>query len=324
MYTRRKFLKTGSALLAGSILYKHTFAQKFYADKLSPGSIGVQLFTIPKLLEKDFAGTMEMLAKIGYKEIEFYGPYPFSAPEAVERWKSLTPQLGFSGSGYFGQTILQVKDILQRNGLSTPSMHTDLVTLKTRMGQLAEAAHTLGQKYVVLPSYTAQADLDAYKRLADDFNEIGQSAAKEGIRFAVHNHGAGLKEINGQIPLKLILDRTDPKFVAIEMDIYWMTAGGADLLAYLDDYPGRFRLMHVKDMKEQVHFKGDGGDPKQWMELFPYMTDAGSGVLNLKAILSHAKKAGVQHFLVEHDTAANPDEALQKSYRYLSNVQLEG
>jgi sugar phosphate isomerase/epimerase len=106
------------------------------------------------------------------------------------------------------------------------------------------------------------------------------------------------------------------------MDIYWMTAGGVDVSAYLDKYPGRFRLMHVKDMAKDVRFSGDGGDSKQWIELFPYLENAGSGVLDLKKILSHARKSKVEHFIVERDLAPNPKDDLQKSYSYLTGLNL--
>jgi sugar phosphate isomerase/epimerase len=104
------------------------------------------------------------------------------------------------------------------------------------------------------------------------------------------------------------------------MDIYWMTAGGADPVKYLEKYKDRFRLMHVKDMTKAVKFSGDGGDPSQWIELFPYITDAGSGVLDLKKIISAAIKSGTQHFFVERDLLQNPEEALPKSYKYLAGL----
>jgi hypothetical protein len=69
-----------------------------------------------------------------------------------------------------------------------------------------------------------------------------------------------------------------------------------------------------------VHFSGDGGDPKQWIELFPYMTSAGSGVLNLKLILEVATAVGVEHFIVEQDMVANPEIALKKSYDYVASL----
>jgi sugar phosphate isomerase/epimerase len=323
MLKRRKFLKNCGTLAAGGFLLQGFNTQPAFFRSEHPGAIGLQLFSIPKILEKDFAGTMKMVAQAGYKKIEFYGPYPFSAPEDKERWESVTPSLGFSGSGYFGLTVQEVKKILDDNGLTSPSMHTGLATLHNRMDEMAEAAHILGQRYVILPSASTQPDLDGYKRLADEFNELGAQAKKSGVLFAYHNHGNGLKEIDGIIPLDLILERTDPELVYMQMDIYWTTAGGIDPVAYLDKYPGRYRLMHIKDMSKKVRFSGDGGDSKQWIELFPYLTDAGSGVLDLKTILSHAKKSGVEHFIVERDLAPNPNEALEKAFKYLSHLDLD-
>ncbi|MBD0367633.1 MAG: TIM barrel protein, partial [Flavisolibacter sp.] len=315
MLNRRTFLQLSSAIAAGTLLTRCGERTTMNATTPPLNRIGLQLFSIPKLLEQDFAGTLKMIAQIGYKELEFYGPYPFSAAEDVERWKSVTPSLGFSGSGFFGHTVQQVKKILDDNGLSAPSIHTNLATLKQRMSEMAEAAHVLGTTYVVLPSAETQPNLDGYKRQAEEFNEIGAAAAKHNLRFAYHNHGNGLKAIEGKIPMEVILEQTDPKLVYFQMDIYWTTAGGIDPVAYLDKYAGRYRLMHIKDMSKPVRFSGDGGDPKQWIELFPYMSDAGSGVLNLKTILAHARTSGVEHFIMERDLAPNPKEALEKGYQ---------
>lgn len=285
--------------------------------------IGVNLFSIPKLLEKDFAAAMQMLAKIGYKEIEFFGPYPFSPAEEIQRWSTVTPSLGFSGSGFFGLDIKTVKSILSDNGLSSPSMHSGLLTLKSSMPQLAEAANTLGASYVILPSAQTQADLDGYKKQADEFNMIGESAKQNGVRFAYHNHGNGLKEMDGTIPFDLIVKNTAADLVFFQMDIFWMTAGGVDIVQYLEQYKGRFKLMHVKDMAKSVRFSGDGGDPSQWIELFPHLENAGRGVLDLQAIIPKAYETGVEHFIVERDIAPDPENDLRKSHDFLSSLELK-
>ena len=296
------------------------FGSRVFAANKGIKRIGVQLFSIPKVTESDFAGTMKKLAAIGFKEIEFYGPYSFSAPEDKDRWQSVTPSLGFSGSGFFGLTAKQVKKILDDNGLSAPSMHTGLVSLQWAMGPLAEAANTLGSRYVVLPSAATHTSLDNYKKQAEEFNKFGNEARKHGIRFAYHNHGNGLKELDGKVPFDLILETTDPDLVFFQMDIYWMTAAGADVVSYLDKYPKRFRLMHVKDMSKEVRFSGDGGDPQQWMELFPFLTDAGSGVIDLEKIIPSAQKSGIEHFIIERDLAPNGLEDLKNGFNYLKKL----
>ena len=162
--------------------------------------------------------------------------------------------------------------------------------------------------------------LDGYRSVAEEFNKIGEQAKKIGLKFSYHNHGYGLQEMDGDIPLNLILNQTDAGLVFFEMDIYWTTAGGADPIAYLEAYPNRYHLMHIKDMKEKVRFSGDGGNPNQWIELFPYMTTAGDGIFDLQSIITAGKKAGVKHFFVEQDMVQQPEIALKKSIDYLNNL----
>lgn len=318
MITRRSFLKNaaiGSAVAIAEMNFAWAMQQKIQ-------KIGVQLFSLPKLLDKDFSAAIAMLAQMGYKEVEMFGPYSFSSAVTQERWNKMSGVLGFKGSGFFGHSASEVKEILNRNGITAPSLHTDLDTLENGMEKLSEAANTLRSKYVVLPAIPDERrkTLDDYKKMADTFNKIGAAAKKTGIRFGYHNHGYGLHEMEGKIPLKLILEQTDPELVFFEMDIYWTTAGGADPIAYLNDYPNRYKMLHLKDMSKQMHFSGDGNDSKQWIELFPYMTTAGSGVLDLKGIVAKAQQVGVEHFFVEQDMVANPEEALKKSYDYLASL----
>ncbi|TVP97614.1 MAG: sugar phosphate isomerase/epimerase [Balneolaceae bacterium] len=315
---RRDFLRqTASLTAACSILPGFAYAKKSSGKLLK--SIGIQLFSLPKMLEHDFRKAIEMLAGMGYREIELYGPYPFSAESAKAGWEAVTPQLGFSGSGFFGHSILDIKTILNDFEIRVTSIHTDLETLQTRMPQLQEAAEILGFKYACIPYIpeNLRSTLDEYKRTAELFNIIGEEAINSGIRFGYHNHGYGLQEKNGQIPFQIILDETDSGNVFFELDIFWTVAGGANPADYLQSYPERFKLMHIKDMKELVRFAGDGGSPAEWISLFPYMTTAGNGVLDLQGIIEAGLDAGVEHFFVEQDMVENPETALKMSIDHL-------
>ncbi|HLF35116.1 MAG TPA: TIM barrel protein [Cyclobacteriaceae bacterium] len=315
---RRDFLQ-----MAGTL----SMAGMFNARCIWPASgklknIGIQLFSLPKLLENDFRGTIKMLTEMGYREIEMYGPYPFSAPSAIERWNAITPSLGFNGSGYFGNTIEEVKTILNDFKISAPSIHIDLETLHTRMEEVGEAGEILGHKYAGIAAIPddRRKNLDGYKNMADEFNILGEKAKKAGLKFIYHNHGYGLKEMEGQVPLNVLLERTDPELVFFEMDLFWTTAGGADPVGYLNSYPGRYHLLHIKDMKERVRFSGDGGNSDQWIELFPYMTTAGAGILDLPSIITTAIQNGVRHFIVEQDMVSQPELALRESIDYLKSL----
>ncbi|MHA3794388.1 sugar phosphate isomerase/epimerase family protein [Sphingomonas sp. YL-JM2C] len=312
MMDRRRFLSNAGAaalLLSAAPSLARSRARHF----------GVQLFSIPKMLEQDFAKAIGFLAKLGYREVEIYGPYTFSDPTQIAHWKRITPELGFSGSGFFGKTLAEARTILKANGISVPSMHTDLLTLQGRMGPLAEAAHQLGATYVTLPSIPAdhRQTLDDYRRTADIFNQVGADAIKHGVKFAYHNHGYGLKPVDGQVPLELLLKATDPTKVFLELDLYWTVAGGADPIDLLRRHSGRYKMIHLKDMKEIHHFEGDGGTPDQWIKMFPYMTYLGDGAIDLPAVLAMAETSGVEHYFVEQDTVADPETALRNSAGYL-------
>lgn len=282
-------------------------------------AVGVNLFSLPKMLETDFRGGIEMLSKMGYTEIQLFGPFSFSAESAKKEWDAITPMLGFTGSGYFGQSLQEFKSVLDEFNIKATASHLDLDTLQNRMPSLGEFASTLGIEYVGIPAIPEEkrTSLDDYKRIAEAFNKIGEEAKKIGLKYAYHNHGYGLQEVDGKIPLNIILEETDPDLVFFEMDIYWTAAGGANPVEYLQAYPNRYKLMHLKDMTEKVTFSGDGESPSQWVELFPYMTTLGSGVLDIKAIVETGEKAGVEHLYVEQDMVNNPRAALKSSIDYL-------
>jgi sugar phosphate isomerase/epimerase len=323
MLNRRNFIKTSTNVAVGTIIAPSYFMVDMF-NKSKIGNIGLQLWSIAKNLEKDFEGTLQMLSKIGYKELELFGPYPFSTEKDKAAWKGITSQVGFSQSGYFNHSPKDFKKNLESKGLRTSAMHVGLDTLRNKLNETAEAAHLLGQQYAGI-AYIPEDErrtLDDYKRMADEFNVIGEKAKALDLRFYYHNHGYGLKELEGKVPLDLILERTDPSLVYFEMDIFWTIAGGGDPIKFLDNNAGRFKLMHIKDMKKQVRFSGDGGNSQQWIELFPNITDAGSGVLDLTTILSYAKKSGVEHFIVENDVIVNVKDSLEKAYRYIASEVL--
>jgi sugar phosphate isomerase/epimerase len=331
MLTRRKFLATAGAAAASLAAgcrsgAPSTGAAADAAHATAPnrlGPIGVGLFTLPGSLERDFDGTLAMLAALGYAQVELFGPYPFSVPAAHAGWRQAAQMIGVSGSGFFGRTARQVRESLDRHGLTSPSMHVDLDTLRDRLELIGEAAHEIGWRYAGIPSIPEERrrTLEDYRRMADELNEIGERARPVGFKVLYHNHGHGLTPMAGQVPARVLFDRLDPSVVALEMDIFWTVAGGADPVELLDAYPRLYRLMHVKDMSREARFTR-GGDMQDMMALFPVMTPAGTGVLDLPRILGHAKRNGVRHFYVEQDLAADPPGQLGASYRYLRGLVL--
>jgi sugar phosphate isomerase/epimerase len=320
---RKNFLKTAS-LFALSAPYSSTVLTNWLRAMNKLESIGLGLFSVPKLLENNLEAGVKALAQLGITEFETYGPYSFSDVRNKKFWNEVTPGLGFSVSGFYGKTAAQFNEILGNYGISVPALHTDLYTLEESMGALAEAANTLGAKYVVLPSIPdkERTSLDAYKQMAERFNKIGKNAQAEGIHFAYHNHGYGLiPDDSGMAPIDLIFEGTDPEMVFFEMDLFWMVAGKANPEAMLKKHSGRFKMLHIKDMKKLSHFSGDGSTPDQWMELFPNLVAAGEGVIPIKDIIKVAAENGVDHYFIEHDFAPDPIKNIGAAAEFLKGLR---
>jgi sugar phosphate isomerase/epimerase len=313
MYNRRQFIKNSAAALAATAVSGPLFAELSKKTK----NVGIQLFTIPAMVSADFKGTLTKLAAIGYKEIEFFGPYDFSAKETIEGWGKFAPTLGINQNAFYGYKPSDVKSLLKDLGLTTPSVHLDLQTMRTNMGPALEGLSSLGTKYVAIPSISNPDDRKDFNKLADEFNSFGEQMSKHGMTFVYHNHGFEHTPKDGKILMDTLLTQTDPNKVKFELDIFWMTAAGASPIEYLTKFPGRFKLLHLKDASEPIRFSGDGGSVDQWMPLFGKMADPGAGVLDVAGIIEAAKKSGAEHFYLERDLAPNPETTLNKSFAYL-------
>ena len=242
--------------------------------------IGIQLYTLRKQAAADLAGTLAQVAKIGYKEIEL--------------------------AGFYNHPAAEVRDILKQNGLKAPSAHIDLGLIETEPAKTFDDAKTIGLEWITVPSLPRgkRETADDWKQLADRFNKAATQAKAAGFRFAFHNHNDIVKQTGDVLPIEILMKETDPALVSYEMDIYWVVNGGADPLALLARYPGRFKMLHVKD---------SAGPPDN------KMTEVGAGTIDFKKIFASAK--GIEHYFVEHDNPVDAIASATASYKYLSALE---
>jgi sugar phosphate isomerase/epimerase len=188
--------------------------------------VGVQLYTLRDLMQRDTQRTLQEVAALGCKEVEFAG-YFDHPPKRLRRW-------------------------LDDAGLTAPAAHLPLDDPQLDLGATLDTAATLGHSYIVLASLPLlDRSIEDFQRAARRLNQIGSLARSRGIRAAYHNHDFEFKPASGRHPYRVLLEETDPALVAMEMDIYWLTKAGEDPLAYFERYPGRFHLCHLKDMDQK-------------------------------------------------------------------------
>lgn len=270
---RREFV--GS--LAGAWAVGRLELGRPYAGRL--GNLGIQLYTVRRDLARDAEGTLARVAEIGFREVEF--------------------------AGFPQGSAASLRAMLDRHGLTAPSGHVALQALRSDWDRTLDAAAAVGQRYIVVAFLPAEErrTADDWKRLAALFNHGAEAARQRKIQFAYHNHDFEFDPFEGQTGYDLLLAETDRKLVQFEMDLYWISKAGRDPAEYFARWPGRFPLLHVKDM--------DATPAKSF-------TEVGRGVIDFRRIFKRARQAGVRHFFYEQDsTPGSPFDSARVSYDFL-------
>jgi sugar phosphate isomerase/epimerase len=300
---RRTFIETSVA----TAIFTSTSSPLWAGVAHEINRVGIQLYTVRNEMKQDFDGTIAGIAQIGYKEVEF--------------------------AGYYGRTPREVRALLDKNGLTSPSAHhpmstppasnSKVPTLENNLQEIIDGAHIIGQKFLVCPYLDAKSrTADGYKQLAEACNRVGEATQKAGIQFCYHNHAFEFEKVEGlgdKLPMDYLIIQTDPKNVKIEMDLCWIAVGGQDPIAYFNKYPRRFPLVHVKDWSKEGSTP-DGNVGAVGHKVEGHMTNVGSGSIDWKKIFEHSSKAGIQHYLVENDDAKSLDDP-KASYEYLAKLR---
>lgn len=262
--------------------------------------IGIQLYTLREELGRNLYGTLAELAKIGYKELESFPAW----------------QRGH----FWGLSPIEFQKKVQNLGMKVVSTHistgykepvSDALSaahLGQNFEKFADACAEAGLAYIVCP-YLAEDErknIDDYKRKAELFNRSGAICKERGITFCYHNHAFEFEKIDNQIPFDVLMEHTDPALVYFELDLFWITKAGFKAEEYINKYPGRYRLYHVKDMSATDKV----------------FAPVGTGIIDFASIFKLNKVAGTQHFFVEQDKFTAPAmESVKTSFNNLKKLR---
>src|SRR2546423_623599 len=292
---RRTFIASSIATTAAASLNP---SRMWAAPAHQIGRVGLQLYTVRDQMKSDFEGTLAQVAKIGYKEVEF--------------------------AGYFEHSPKDVRAMLDRDGLTSPSEHVPYETLENKWPETLEEAHVVGQKFIVCPWIDEkQRNPEGWKRAAELFNRAGEASQKAGIQFAYHNHAFEFQPsegLAGKMPYDFLLAETDPKLVKMEMDLCWITVGGQDPVKYFEKYPGRFPMVHVKDYVKDPNVTSSYSGATGSAEFKGRLAAVGQGGIDWKRIFAASGKGGIQHYFVENDDAKSIEDP-KESYQYLAKLR---
>ncbi len=357
--TRREFLK-GMAVAAGGLAaagrVDAAFASVLSASTPQQSSapnwasqIGLELWTVRDLTAKDYVGTLEKVAKIGYKEIEPANGYANMTPK---QFRALLDRLGLKmPSTHSGVTVgtdaemekqlagFKVMGIeyaslaeprpARGNGVAGQSSGRNRTAGRTTgvrptrdttsPAPTSPAAERQAMQQFVRNMVQARAAEDV-KHEAARYNRIGELARKFGIKLLIHNHTAEFVPCKNSpdVPYTILLNETDPELVVFQMDIGWAVVAGQNPVDLFQKFPGRFVLWHVKDVASLKTLPAlpDQGGRMAEARLVP----VGLGEIDYADIFKHADVAGLKHFVVEQDSAADWGDSIaaaRVSYEHL-------
>jgi len=231
------------------------------------GKVGIQLYTVRDLFQKDPVATLTSIAKIGYREVEY------------------------GGGAYDAMDHKLLRRTMDRLGLTSPSVHIGYDALLGSFDKQVAMAKTLGADTVILPYMTDEYRNEAaWAKVLPNVNRFASDLRKAGLGFAYHNHDFEFTVKPGGVSLyERLLKETDPSLVKVELDLYWVGHAGEDVGGWIDRLGPRLYAYHVKDMR------ADGS-----------MCAVGAGKTDFAALFRRPGSKGVRHFYVENDQAPAP------------------
>lgn len=240
--------------------------------------IGVQAYTYRNSFPISVVATLDTIKALGITEME--GPNP----------KNSSPE--------------EFKKLLDERNISMPSIGADYNLIAKDPEAVVKQAKFFGSKYVMVAwiPHSKTFTIEDSKKAVDDFNRVGKVLQENGITLCYHNHGYEFGPYRDGTLFDYIAQNTDPKYVSFEMDVLWAFHGGADPAKLLYKYKGRWKLMHLKDIRKGVANDLTGGtDTKNDVAL-------GTGQINIPEVLKAAKAVGIQHYFIEDES---PNHAVQ-------------
>ena len=299
--SRRGFLVQSGAIAAGAMIAGPASAAKL---RYPPG---IQLWTVKDDMARDPEGTLKALGKMGYKRVE--------------------------AAGWYGRTPQQYTAMIKAAGLDCVSAHYGLKDLIDDTDGKLAFARDVGVKYVVAsspappkaldpakpwPVAVAEAmSLEAWRSNASAMEKIGARARELGLRFGYHNHSAELLDYDGVMPLAEIARITNPKNVALELDIGWVAAAGYDPVTIIKRFAPRIELLHIKDQISPERVPGK-------MIADDRTTVIGQGTIDWKATFRALRTSPVHSYFVEQeDPFTEPAlDAARKSLAYMRSLSI--
>lgn len=267
--SRRTFIKTGALAVAATAFLRH---QAYASSSAIVNIVGLQLYSVRDDMQKDPLGILKQLADMGYVHLE---------------------HANYIDRKFYGYSATEFKKVLDDLGLKMVSGHTVLglehwddstKDFTDAWKYTVEDAAVLQQNYVISPwmDEKMRDTYDNIKKYLNIFNKCGELCIKSGMKFGYHNHAFEFSQkLNNERVFDIMMQSMDPKLVVMQLDTGNLYNGGAKALDIVNQYPGRFENLHVKD-----EIKSEGGNEEYESCIL------GEGIISCQEVVDLATKIG--------------------------------
>jgi sugar phosphate isomerase/epimerase len=299
---RRVFVGRSGAVAAATVASGLDLDSVRAAECAEPPA-GVQFWTVRDALQDDPRRVVVALRDLGVVEAEMFG---------LSGGENARPH---------GMPPSELKQLFDDHGLRVP--FAQIGGELTNIPENAELAHELDIEAVIVGwpselSTTRDGRLTRVPfqnraqvgRLAERLSNAGSEYRARGLAFGYHNHDVDFVPLEGIVPFDYLMERTDPAFVKLELDLGWLAVAGRDPVAYLRRYAGRVIACHMKDYDPAI--VADIPDRK--------LVEPGAGTIDFGAVLAAMRETNVAHAFIEVDYSDDPFGAVERGLRHLQSV----
>jgi sugar phosphate isomerase/epimerase len=301
--SRRDFVKYVVGAVGAGLTLNGARPAIAYPLGLAPG---LQLWTVKDALEANEVRTLEEVARIGYRELELY-----QLPKSPGEFKKRCGDVGLRliGCHVYLQSLDDPKTLEVARRLGLQYLIVVFPTLRA-IGTKDISNMSVAE---LTPLYE-KISTDDYRWNAEQFNRYGAALKKIGLQLGYHNHAVDLKRFGNDVALDILIQNTDPSLVVFEMDCGHVIHAGADPVRYLEQYPQRIQLLHLKDLKPGYSVSSSIDTEEKDVN-----AELGKGVIDWPHLFQVAKRGSIKHYFVEHEGPMDhpPLESIANSLQYL-------
>ena len=245
--------------------------------------IALQMYSLRSMTKGNMIPVLEQVAKMGFDGAEF--------------------------AGYDGLPAKELRKALDGMGMVAAGSHIAYELLRDSLSAVIDYSLEMGESYIVCPGVHVEKDAgyrDGWKRIAEEFNAIGEKVKAAGMIFGYHNHSHEFETYDGVRPYDLLFQNVCPELVKMQLDTCWVENAGYSAVDTMKLYAKHFQLLHIKELTKP----GEPGD-----------LPVGKGCIDFPAIIALGKEMGCSWYTIEYE-AEGPQllADIRESIRYLRSI----